>query len=171
MLVVIKRIISVFVVIVTCWVSPNSYAKPQCQDGNVEVIKKVFRQGYSEGDLDLIDNVFDHEFKFYDSMFPPNIRGLKLKIAKNRQVFEGWRVNINELLCIDDKVIVRWHGSGKHIASWMGEEPTYKKISLNGISIYQLENNKIMVDWMVSENLEFLLQIEAISPLNNILAP
>ena len=66
----------------------------------------------------------------------------------------------------NDRVVVRWNGNGIHARSWMGEPPTGNTIDLNGIAIYRIENNKVTADWVVPDNLGFLIQIGVLSPMD-----
>ncbi len=85
-------------------------------------------------------------------------------MKKNNESFEGWHFKMNDILCDASKVTVRWTGQGKHVASFMGEKVTQKDIELSGISIYQIEGNKIVADWVVPDNLGFLMQIGVLQP-------
>ena len=66
---------------------------------------------------------------------------------------------IEEVMSADDKVIVRWTGSGTHVAELNGIPPTGKKIAVDAISIHQLRDGKIAETWEVWDTLGFLQQL------------
>ena len=106
------------------------------------------------------------DIHFDDPMFPSGLDGLKALVKKNNESFEGWHFKMHDLLCDANKVIVRWSGYGKHVASFMGEQATQNDIELSGISIYQIEANKIVADWVIPDNLGFLMQIGVLEPVD-----
>ena len=73
---------------------------------------------------------------------------------------------MHQVLCSGNKVTVRWTGSGRHVGSFMGEIPTRKNVELNGVSIFQIEDNLITADWVFPDNLGFLIQIGMVPPLD-----
>ena len=137
-----------------------------CSKDQKALIDKLFYEGFSGGDMKVLDEVFSADIKFEDPAFPPGLEGLKVLVRKNNESFEGWNFKLNDRICSNDKVTVRWTGSGKHVGSFMGEKPTQRNIVLNGTSIYQLKNNKIIADWVTPDNLGFLMQIGVLSPVD-----
>lgn len=54
---------------------------------------------------------------------------------------------IHDLLCEDDKVVVRWTFSGTHTKPWGTLPATGKKITYGGISIYRIDDGKLAEVW------------------------
>lgn len=146
------------------------YAAPAtatCPEGaNRTLIEKLFYEGFSGGNMTVIDEVFHPEIHFEDPAFPPGLDGIKQLVEKNNRSFDHWHFTIHEMLCDGDRVVVRWNGNGMHAHSWMGEAPTGNTVNLNGIAIYEIENNKIIADWVVPDNLGFLIQIGVLGPMD-----
>lgn len=156
----------VFIIVLSLIISMTTNAK--CPEGdNHELIEKLFYKGFSGGDMTVLDEVFDQDIHFEDPAFPPGLDGIKQLVAKNNHSFDNWHFTIHEMLCDgEDRVVVRWNGNGIHTHSWMGEVPTGNTIDLNGISIYRIENGKITADWVVPDNLGFLMQLGVLSPMD-----
>ncbi len=146
----------------------TSQAMSECPDNaNRVLIEKLFYQGFSGGSMAVLEEVFDENIIFHDPAFPPGLEGIKQLVAKNNQSFDNWHFTIHEMLCDgNDRVVVRWNGNGIHARSWMGESPTGNTIDLNGISIYQIEGSKVTADWVVPDNLGFLMQIGVLAPMD-----
>ncbi len=46
-----------------------------------------------------------------------------------------------------------------HVRPFMGETPTGKAIELKGISIYRVKDSRIEADWVLPDNVGFLIQL------------
>ena len=114
--------------------------------------------------MSVLDEVFSRDILFVDPMFPEGLEGIKALVKKNNESFENWHFKMHQVLCDGDKVTVRWSGHGRHVGSFMGEIPTRNMVELTGISIYQVKNNKIIADWVIPDNLGFLMQIGVLEP-------
>ncbi len=66
---------------------------------------------------------------------------------------------IDDIFSSDDKVVVRWTGSGTHVGDVNGIAPTGKKISVDAISIHRMPAGKIAETWEVWDTLGFLQQL------------
>ena len=139
---------------------------PGCSSANRELVEKLFNQGFSGGNLSVLDEVMSEDIHFHDPMVPEGLEGIKALVKKNSDSFEGWHFKMHDLLCDGDKVTVRWSGYGKHVASFMGETVTHNDVELNGISIYRIKAGKIVADWVVPDNLGFLMQIGVLEPVD-----
>ena len=139
---------------------------PGCSAANKALVEKLFYRGFSGGNMEVLDEVFAEDIHFEYPGVPAGLEGIKAIVQKNNASFEGWRFEMHDTLCDGDKVTVRWSASGKHVNSFMGEEPTNKEVELSGISIYRIENNRITGDWVTPDNLGLLTQIGAVAPVD-----
>ena len=131
-------------------------------EANKALVVRLFRDGFSGGNLSVVEEIFSPDIKLVDPNLPPGIEGVKAIVKKNNDTFDGWSFTLHDVLAIDDKVVVRWTGSGVHARSFMGEAPTGKKVELNGLAIYQIAGGRIVTDWVVPDNLQFLMQLGAL---------
>ncbi len=72
---------------------------------------------------------------------------------------------INDIFSADDKVVVRWTGTGEHVADLNGIPPTGRKIDVSAISIDRMADGKIAETWEVWDTLGFLQQLGVIPPM------
>ena len=63
----------------------------------------------------------------------------------------------------NNKVVVRWHGTGTHTGEFRGVAPTGKLINIVGVAIYRVEEDKIVECWSQVDTLTLLTQIGAIT--------
>lgn len=159
------------IVWVVCWVAgslgsssvgaePTTSASQLAQ--NEALIRRLFDEGFSGGNLAVVEEIFSPDIKLVDPNLPPGIEGVKAIVVKNNTTFDDWHFILHDVLPVDDKVVVRWTGTGIHANSFMGEAPTHKTVSLDGIAIYQIEDGRIVVDWVIPDNLQFLMQLGAL---------
>jgi steroid delta-isomerase-like uncharacterized protein len=66
---------------------------------------------------------------------------------------------INDIFSSDDKVVVRWTGTGEHVEEINGIPPTGKHIDVSAISIHRMEGGLIAETWEVWDTLGFLQQL------------
>jgi len=149
----------------TSSMSERTSAEAPALEANKQIVRKLFLEGFSGGDLSVIDEVMSPDIDLHDPNLPPGIEGVKAIVRKNNAAFDGWSFTIHDMLAVDDKVAVRWTGTGIHANSFMGEEPTGKEVHLNGLSIYQIADGKIITDWVVPDNLQFLTQLGVLAPM------
>ena len=135
------------------------------QRANKALVQRLFYAGFSGGDLEIVESIFSPEITLVDPNLPPGIEGIKAIVKKNNETFEGWSFALHDVLAVDDKVVVRWTGSGIHARSFMNETPTNRRVELNGMSIYQIANGRIITDWVIPDNLQFLMQLGILPPL------
>lgn len=138
---------------------PRSATGADVEALNRAVVQRLFDEGFSGGNLAVIDEVIAPDFQIFEPSLPPGPEGLKAIVKKNNASFEGWRFTLHDVLSEGDKVVVRWTGEGRHVASFMDETPTGKTVRLNGISIYELRDGLIVRDWVVPDNYDFLQQL------------
>lgn len=140
-----------------------SKAHAECPQEYRALVEKLFFEGFSGGNLQIVEEVFSPDIHFQDPVFPDGIEGIKALAAKNNRAMSDWAFIIKDMLCDSAKTAVRWSASGRHTGSFMGEEPTGNTVELNGIVIYEIHDNQITHDWLMSDNLGFLTQIGVLS--------
>lgn len=130
-----------------------------CSVDTQALVEKLLYKGFSGGNMEVIEQVFSADIEFEDPMFPPGLEGIKALVKKNNDAMSNWQFAIDDMLCDGDKAAVRWTANGIHTGSFMHEEPTGESVQLKGIVIYEIQDQKIMRDWLMSDNLGFLTQI------------
>lgn len=134
-----------------------------CASGNKALLENLFYNGFSGGDLAVVEKVFHQNIHFDDPMFPNGLEGIKALVKKNNEAMSEWQFTINDMVCDGDKAAVRWSATGLHTGSFMGESPSGNRVNFKGIGIYEIKDNKVVSDWLMSDNLGFLTQIGVLS--------
>jgi predicted ester cyclase len=76
--------------------------------------------------------------------------------------FPDLEKTVDDLVGEGDKVVARWTTWGTHTGSFQGIPPTGRRVSLTGITIFRLEEGRIVEEWSESDTLGLLQQIGAI---------
>jgi steroid delta-isomerase-like uncharacterized protein len=76
--------------------------------------------------------------------------------------FPDLRRPIEDLVADGDKVVARWVSVGTHRGDFQGIPPTGKRIVTSGITIFRVEDGKIVEEWSESDMLGMLQQLGAI---------
>ena len=130
---------------------------------NEAVVRRFYEQMCNERKNDLAPELFTADHKFHDPQVPgaDGPAGMAEVVSAYQTGVEGhWQ--IEEILSTDDRVIVRWTGSGTHVAELNGIPPTGKKIRVDAISIHRMQGGKIAETWEVWDTLGFLQQLGAV---------
>ena len=87
---------------------------------------------------------------FTDHSLPPalplNEEGTKSWIIATGKSFEH-KTFIDELICENDKVVVKLTMHLKHIGEWRNMAATYKTIQTGGYRLFRLSDGKIIEHW------------------------
>ena len=77
------------------------------------------------------------------------------------ECYGQYSFEIQEILCEESKVYVRWKQSGQHLTSILGFEPTGKPLITLGSAVYLVENGLIVEYWIQQENQGLLTQLQS----------
>jgi predicted ester cyclase len=79
-----------------------------------------------------------------------------------RRIYGDPRFAVEDLIAEDDKVLLRWSFTGKHIGTIMGVEPAGKQITVGGMNLFQIADGKIVEFWVNADDLGELQQLGAV---------
>ena len=127
---------------------------------NEAVVRRYYEQMCNERKNDLAAELFTGDHVMHDPQVPAGTgpQGMVDTISVYQTGVDGhW--GIEEIFSTDDRVVVRWTGSGTHVGEINGIPPTGKKIAVDAISIHRMAGTKIAETWEVWDTLSFLQQI------------
>jgi steroid delta-isomerase-like uncharacterized protein len=124
------------------------------------VVRRFYEEMNNDRKLELAPDLFTSDHKFHDPQIPAadGPQG----VADTVRVYQegvGGHWQIEEIFSTDDKVVVRWTGSGTHVGEINGIPGTGKKIRVDAIAIHRVAGGKIAETWEVWDTLGFLQQI------------
>ena len=124
------------------------------------VVRRFYEQMCNERKNELAPELFTTDHVLHDPQVPgpPGPDGMVAVISTYQEGVNGhW--GIEEIFSTDDRVTVRWTGSGTHVGDVNGIAPTGKPVKVDAISIHRIAGGKIAETWEVWDTLTFLRQI------------
>lgn len=129
---------------------------------NRSVARRVFEEIIDTGDWSRASEVIASDIVMHHPSSPEPVRGLEAvsqAIGGFRLGFPDLRVTIQEMIAEDDKVAVRWIGSGTHTGDLFGLPPTGRSVRVGGISILRFAGGKVVEDTIEEDSLGMFQQI------------
>ena len=114
-----------------------------------KIAKLFFEVMWSKPELTIADDIIDTKYNpswiQIDKIGPAQI---KHEITHFRNIFPDLKYEIIEMRGEEDKVWIRYKGSGTHLGEGWGFKPTEKKVSFEGARILYLNSEgKIIDQW------------------------
>ena len=119
---------------------------------NKALINRYYEEFWNKGNFDLANEFLDSNY-VYGQLHGPE--EMSKAIASNREVFADLQLVIEDMIGEGDRVVCRWVMNGIHQGTYLGVSATGKKISLAGVSIHRIKNDKIVESWSYWDNLGF----------------
>lgn len=134
---------------------------------NKKLVFLIADEIWNQGKLNVCDEIMSVDAKYYVPHMPNGTgtrENWKQAIAMYRNAFPDGLVTYEELIAYDDTVAGRWNATGTHKGNLSGiEQPTGKKITIGGITIYRIANGKIVEAWEQLDLLGMWQQLGVIS--------
>jgi steroid delta-isomerase-like uncharacterized protein len=88
--------------------------------------------------------------RFHDPVFPSLTSGadnIRNHIESSRRGFPDLKFTIDDTIAERNEVVIHWTASGTHKGAFLGMQPTNRKATVSGTSIYRTEDSKIAEEW------------------------
>jgi steroid delta-isomerase-like uncharacterized protein len=126
-----------------------------------DVFRRLYQEVWNDRKFEMIDQVIAKSHALGD----PTITGSAVgPDAYRRQVdrflaaFPDLRFTVDDTVSEKDKLVVSWTITGTHKGEFMGVSPTNKKVSISGITINEVSNNRILESVVIWDALGLLQQ-------------
>jgi steroid delta-isomerase-like uncharacterized protein len=124
------------------------------------VVRRFYEEMCNARRNELAVGLFTADHRMHDPQVPTEDGpdGMAAAVSTYQTGVNGhWE--IDDIFSSGDKVVVRWTGTGEHVADLNGIPPTGKKIDVSAISIHRMQDGKIAETWEVWDTLGFLQQL------------
>jgi steroid delta-isomerase-like uncharacterized protein len=128
-------------------------------DSNAALGRKVFAEIYGQGKVELVDQLYADDF-VDDS--PGGGKGrelIKEAVAGFHKAMPDLRIEFEDVFAAGDKVVLRYTARGTQTGPYDEIPPTGKKVTVRGITIFQIVNGKIKTEWTEYDRLGILRQL------------
>jgi steroid delta-isomerase-like uncharacterized protein len=135
-------------------------------EANKALVRRWFEEVWNQGREASIDELFSAEGVAHglgDS--ETDVHGpaeFKPFVANIRGSIPDLRIEVEDLLCEDDRVAMRIVLQGTHGGPGLGVAPTGRKVSIQGIVIVRIVRGQIVEGWNSYDQLGLLRQIDAL---------
>ena len=107
-------------------------------------------EGINAGDIEVI----------VDELFTPRVsRRMKRLFGKFYSAFPDWREEIVELVAEGNTVVGRFRCSGTHRGEFLGEPPTGKRMEVDEVFFFRVEDGKFVYFWGLEDSLNRMRQL------------
>jgi len=134
---------------------------------NKELVRRLVERGFNGGDLDVVDEIVDHDVVTHNPMIldaptgPESVRG---GIAMIRSSFPDLHAEILDLVAEGDRVAVFLQLSGTNEGDYRRGGATNRKASFRAFFIWRVANGRLVENWGVADRFALLQQLGVIPP-------
>ena len=127
---------------------------------NKAVIRSVY-DALNAGDLTALGNVLADDVVEHEELpgLTPDKDGVIQFFQGCMAAFEGFRMNVEEIMAEGDKVSVRAVASGKHRGEFMGIPATGNELNVPLSDYFRVEGGKVKEHWGVMDTGALLMQL------------
>ena len=120
---------------------------------NNSIVRRLYEEIWNKKRLEILNELVSPSHALHGPNFSGSSIGpeaYKRQVALFLAGFPDLRWTIEDTITEKDKVVVVWNFTGTHKGEYMGVPSTNKKVSIDGITIHEIADGKIMdsyVNW------------------------
>jgi len=110
-------------------------------------------------DLERLAKLYDDSYLLECDSFPTPIRGpegAKRTTATYLTAFPDLQFEIQQMIATGDHVVTRWRATGTNNGEFNGNPPTGRRVCINGCSVSQIRNGRMVKSVMYFDQLSLL---------------
>jgi len=128
--------------------------------GNIEVVRVVHSEIWSEGRVELINDLFADNFVGH---FPAGTvhgrEGVLAQVIAHRTAFPDWTEEVEDTIADRDRVVIRFTSRGTNLGDFLGNPPTRNRVEISEVAIFKLSDGKIVEQWVYPDMLSMQRQL------------
>jgi predicted ester cyclase len=134
------------------------------------LVQDYLERVWNQADLAALDELTIPTFRYYLGGQPGRDHSaMRELVTMVHAAFPDWRIRIADLVAEDITVVVRWEGEVTHLGPFQGIPATGKRILVNGINIYKVQDHpaggKVAAEWEQTHTIGMLEQMGVLSQL------
>ncbi len=129
---------------------------------NKEIVHRLHTGVWSEGDLDLVDEIVSEDYVEHNPMVPHEARGpsdYKETVQMFRTAFPDLTFTEEDTITEGEKVVTRLTVQGTHDGEFMGIEPTGQSVEIEGMVINRVEDGQLVESWPLADIMGLMQQL------------
>ena len=129
---------------------------------NKAIVRRFYEEVWNKRRVELVDELMSPSHAMHNNYIPDSCVGpeaYKREIARWITGIPDLRFTVEDMIAEKDKVVVSWTVSGTHKGELRGIPPTGKKVSVEGMTILQIADGKIMDSFFNWDALSLMQQL------------
>lgn len=128
-------------------------------EGNIAAFRRLIEVGFSQGDLDVVDELVSPDAIEHQRGSKPGIDGVKATISTLRDWFSDLDLSVVKLCADADTVWALNRARGTNTGSIFGNPPTGGSMEIDVIDLARFVDGKLVEHWGVADQLGMLIQL------------
>ncbi|MFO7544026.1 MAG: ester cyclase [Trueperaceae bacterium] len=122
-----------------------------------DLVNRWHNDLFTAGNLDAAEDIVTTDFVAHVAGRDfHGVAGAKEAANFIRTAFPDAVIQHHDVVASEDRVAIRWVGDGTHRGDYAGVPATGKRIHIEGIDMFHVENGKITEVWVTYDNLGVL---------------
>ena len=118
----------------------------QAPEKNKQIVHRFVEECWNQGNFQRVSEYLTDQVRSYDPAFPnlrAGIQNARNHIEGCRQGFPDLNITVDDTIAERDEVVIHWTARGTHKGQFLGMQPTQRKCTVDGTTIYRIEGGKI----------------------------
>ena len=131
---------------------------------NTHLVESFIQELFTKGDLTAIDRYLAPDFVDHDPSFPgapEGAEGMRAAAEVIRAAVPDWRSDADHYIAEGDLVVEHFHASGTRTGELFGVPADGRTLTMRGIHIFRIDNDKIVERWGRLDDLGLQAQLGA----------
>ena len=129
---------------------------------NKAIIRRYHEQVWNERRRELFEEFVTENVVPHGTPGGPGLEGIKQGYDMAVNAFPDAQQTIEDVIAEGDKVVVRWMSRATHQGELLGIPGTGQQVTLSGVTIYRLDDARIVEMWYHPDNLSLMQQLGVI---------
>jgi steroid delta-isomerase-like uncharacterized protein len=128
---------------------------------NNGVVRAVFSEIWSKGNVELVPNLFSESFvgHFPGGDTVHGRQGLAAEVIAHRKAFPDWTEELVDEINDHDRVAVRFTSRGTNTGGFLGNPPTGNRVEISEVAIFRFVDGEIAEQWVYPDILSLQRQL------------
>src|SRR6202521_5255948 len=126
---------------------------------NEAIYRRLIEEGFNEGNLAVVDELVSADAREHQRGSDDGPEGVKKTISYLRSAFPDFKITIDEVVAVGDKVWARQRGGGTNLGSFAGHPATGRKAFTDVFDVCRFENGMMVEHWGVPDQLGMMIQL------------
>lgn len=132
---------------------------------NKSIVRRLYEEVWNQRNLEVAKELIapSHAVQLFDAADSGvGPEAYARNVVQFVRAFPDLKFKVMDMVAEDEKVVILWNISGTHRGEFRGIAPTGKKVSVDGITISQLADGKIMDSYVSLDLWSMMQQLDAL---------